>query len=334
MTGLKAFRKTMAVLGFACIFAVGVCWLPASAYQRWQLLDGTDYETLRWTYERIHFDPRPVDIAIVGPSKTLNGLSAARIEQRLSELGEPVDVANFSLVADGRNANWAIVSELYKTKSPKLIIVGIDDAPFPYGHPAFKYFAPTSAIVSPPQPLLHDYFYDLAYLPYREAKLFGAWLFPGLAGLTKTFNPQDYVRTRSDFTSTFTVNGRTLDMDRVIPRNVLLAEAHLPEKTSVAARALSLFNEGDDHVYIREIARLAKLHGSRLLFVFLPTFNGSEEVADRAFLEQFGRVLSEGDMAQRDELYMNWVHFNHAGAMIASDRLAKAIAGLEANKGP
>jgi hypothetical protein len=39
--------------------------------------------------------------------------------------------------------------------------------------------------------------------------------------------------------------------------------------------------------------------------------------------------LNLGYLAQRDELFENWPHFNHAGAMTASGRLADAIAGLD-----
>jgi hypothetical protein len=46
------------------------------------------------------------------------------------------------------------------------------------------------------------------------------------------------------------------------------------------------------------------------------------------FLKQFGPVLNYGDLAPRDELFENWSHLNHAGAMNASARLADAIAGL------
>ena len=52
-------------------------------------------------------------------------------------------------------------------------------------------------------------------------------------------------------------------------------------------------------------------------------------ISDLAFLEQYGTVLNLGDLAQRDELFENWSHLNHAGAMIASARLADAIAGLD-----
>ena len=32
-------------------------------------------------------------------------------------------------------------------------------------------------------------------------------------------------------------------------------------------------------------------------------------------LKQFGPVLNFGDLAPRDELFENWSHLNHAGAM-------------------
>ena len=47
------------------------------------------------------------------------------------------------------------------------------------------------------------------------------------------------------------------------------------------------------------------------------------------FLKQFGTVLNYGDLAPHDELFENWSHLNHAGAMNASARLADAIAGLD-----
>jgi hypothetical protein len=328
MNGLKAFGVICAALGVAFVLDVGVCLLPENGYQRWQLLDGTIYERLRWDYERIHCDPRPVDIAIVGPSETKLGLSAARVEQQVSLQGRPANVANFSVEAAGRNIDWAIIDELYKSKSPKVIVIGIHSAPYPYGHPAFRYVAPADAIAFPPAPLLHSYLYDVAYLPSRKMKLFGASLFPDLFGLRKQFDPEVYARTRTDYSSSFFAEGKWIDMEREIPRATLIAQAHYREPTLVSRALVRCCNDGDDHVYIREIAREANAHGTRLMFDFLPAFNGSQEVSDRAFLEQYGKVLNNGDLSQQDRFYENWSHLNHSGAMIASDRLANEIAGL------
>jgi hypothetical protein len=35
--------------------------------------------------------------------------------------------------------------------------------------------------------------------------------------------------------------------------------------------------------------------------------------------------LDNADLSQKEKLYENWSHFNHAGAVVASDRLANAI---------
>ena len=331
MTGLTALGRICAALLTALVLACGVYFLPENDYQRWQLTDGTVYQQFRWAYERIHFDPKPIDVAIVGPSKTMLGLSAARIEERLSSLGKPLSVANFSVPAGGRNAEWAVLDELFKSKAPKVIVVGVDETPYPWGHPAFKYLAPAEAIVFPPEPLLHNYFYDLAYLPYRKAMLFGASLFPNLFGLRKQFDPDIYASTRTDFTTSFSLEGKFFDMEREVPRATLLARTHEQvERQSLLSRILArCCNDGDEHVYIREIAREAKARGVRLIFVFMPVFDGSQEVSDRKFLEQYGTLLSNGDLTEQDKLYENWSHLNHAGSLIASDRLADAIARLD-----
>ena len=70
-----------------------VCLLPENHYQRWQSLDGAMYEHLHWMYERIHFDPKPIDIAIFGLSRTKVGLSAAAIERRLALYAKQANVA-------------------------------------------------------------------------------------------------------------------------------------------------------------------------------------------------------------------------------------------------
>lgn len=326
--GVRAVGTLCAALIVALALDIGVCLLPENDYQRWQLLHGTIFERLRWAYERIHFDPRPVDVAILGPSKTMLGLSAETIEQQLSLNGRSANVANFSIPAGGRNLEWAIVNELYKAKSPKVIVIGVDAAPYPYGHPAFKFVAPAGAIAFPPAPLLHSYFHDIAYLPSRKARLFAASLFPKLFGLSEQFDPEAYAQTRTDFTHNFREEGKTIDMEHEVPRQTLLAQADNSDRSSLVARVLTwCCNDGDDHVYIREIAQKAKAHATRLIFVFLPTFGGSQVISDRSFIAKYGIIVDNGDLAQQDRLFENWAHLNHAGAVAVSDRVAHAIAG-------
>jgi hypothetical protein len=320
----------LASVAVAFVLSAAVCLLPESPYQRWQLQANYMDGVLVRDYERIRFDPKPIDIAILGPSRAQLGLSADAIEDRLAQRGKRVSVANLAIGGTGQNIQWAIVDELFKSKSPKVIVIGVDDEPHPFGHFAFRYVAPADAVVFPPTPFLHNYLYDLAYLPARKAQLFGAALFPDLFGLPKQFDPKAYAGKRSDYTTDFPDEfGKTVDMTHPVPRATLLAQWRRPVPETFVSRALNRINGGEDHLYIRKIAEEARARGTQLIFIFLPTFNGSTTIADLAFLEQYGAVLSLGDLSQRDELFENWSHLNHAGAVTASARLADAIAGLD-----
>ena len=322
----KLVFTILAALAFALAVNAAVCLLPENDYQKWQLqdLDGS----LRWIYERIHFDPTPIDIAIVGPSREQLGFSPAAIEQDLAQRGEHANVVNFALPGAGRDIQWAILNELFKAKSPKVVVLGVEDQPYPFGHFLFKYVAPAEAIVFPPSPFLHNYLYNLAYLPVRKLELFGANLFPGLFGLTKEFDPEHYAKNRTDYTTSFIGDGKLVDMEHQVPRATLLAQPREPVPRTLVARLLTRLNGGEDHLFTEKIARAAKAHGAQLVFVHLPMFEGPQTISDEDFLKQFGVVLNYSDLAPHDELFENWSHLNHAGAMIASARLAGAIAGL------
>jgi hypothetical protein len=324
----KLVSTILAALVVALILSAAVCLLPENDYQKWQQQDPDG--RLRWIYERIHFDPMPIDVAIVGPSRAQLGLSAAAVEQHLAQQGKPANVANFALPGAGRDIQWAILDELFKAKAPKVVILEVEEEPYPFGHFFFKYVAPAEAIVFPPSPFLHNYLYNLAYLPIRKLKLFGANLFPDLFCLSKQFDPEHYAKNRTDFSTSFPGEfGKLVDMEHPVPREALLAQPRIPVPRTLVARLLTRINGGEDHLFIEKIAREAKAHGAQLIFVHLPMFEGPQTVSDQDFLKQFGPVLNYGDLAPHDELFENWSHLNHAGAMNASARLADAIAGLD-----
>jgi hypothetical protein len=323
----KVLLTIVTALAVALILNAAVLLLPENDYQRWQLQDPDG--SLRWIYERIHFDPKPIDIAIVGSSRAQLGFSAAAIEQDLAQRGKHANVVNFALPGAGRDIQWAILDELFKVKSPKVVVLGVDDQPYPFGHFFFKYVARAESIVFPPSPFLHNYLYNLAYLPIRKLKLFGANLFPDLFGLSKQLDPEHYAQNRTDYSTSFMAEGKLVDMEHPVPRATLLAEPREAVPRTLVARALTRLNGGEDHLFTQEIAREAKAHGAQLVFVHLPMFEGPKTVSDEDFLKQFGPVLNYGDLAPRDELFENWSHLNQAGAMNASARLADAIAGLD-----
>ena len=268
------------------------------------------------------------------PSSVLPARSSASAPPPSSKIsrkqGKHANVVNFALPGAGRDIQWAILNELFKAKSPKVVVLEVEEQPYPFGHFLFKYVAPAEAIVFPPSPFLHNYLYNLAYLPVRKVKLFGANLFPDLFGLTKEFDPEHYAKKphrlqhelhRRRQAGRHGASGSTRDP----PRSAARAG---PTNSDVARRSRGS-TAAKITFSLEKIAREAKAHGAQLLFVHLPMFEGPQTVSDADFLKQFGPVLNYGDLAPHDELFENWSHLNHAGAMNASARLADAIGGLE-----
>lgn len=320
------------ILGVAVIAAAAAAALPDNPYQRWQLVENTLYANATWSYERVRFDPAPVDVAILGASRSLMGLSAPTVAARLAAGGRPLTVANLSVVEDGRNLEWAIADELFAAKHPRVVVVMIGETVHRWGHPGFKYVAPAAAIAAPPAPLLHNYPTDLVYLPYRQLTLFAARLAPGLFDLRDSFDGARYAAKPVDYSQSQTLaDGKRIDMDRTVPAADLEAErtafaasrheSHLPA-------AISRFTDVDNRVYVDAIAHLAASHGARLIFVFLPEFAGATTIADRAFYAARGTIVDDGDLAADASLFQSFSHLNRRGAVIASDRLAATIAAM------
>ena len=118
---------------------------------------------MRWIYERIHYDPRPIDVAILGGSGAQLGFSAPAIERQFAKQGQDANVVNFAIFGRGRNIESVILDEIYKAKSPRTIVVEVYDPPYPFGHDLFRYVASAGAIVSAPKLALHYYFNNLTY---------------------------------------------------------------------------------------------------------------------------------------------------------------------------
>jgi hypothetical protein len=337
MTPLRASGKFFAILGIALGVAVGVCLLPQHPYERWQLLDNTLQSKTRWIYERIHYDPRPIDVAVVGPSRTVRGVDSRRLEANLKALGVSARVANFALPQGGRDLNDAIVEDMFTAKRPKLVIIGVIEKPSRFGHAAFKYIAPTSLLADPGYPTNLNYLPNLAYLPFRQMRLFAAYAVPGAFGLSNTFQPDRY---KADQTEDiiFTPDGGTpRPASQAAPFEELEAGAeHLRAGTHPPFLPPSLadLEFGDERHYIRRIVASAYAHGAKVAFLFLPYYTGPDTIQEQAFYAQYGPVWNAGYVANHPELYSDYAHLTTDGAAKVNAWIAPFVAKMIGNPGP
>lgn len=330
MRGLRAFRKTLAILGIALAIGVGLTLLPENPYQRWRLLDGTIHARSKWIYERIHFDPEPLDVVFIGPSRVEAAVDAPRISRALAAQGLPSNVVNFSLPEGGRNINHAVFDELLKAKRPQLIVIGVIEKPSRFGHPAYKYVAPRELIANPGYPTNIKFPTDLLYLPYRQAKLFGGWLAPGTMGPPTAFEPADYPGHSVDTTGDkilpdgrLKVGSRPADM-KELRRGVDKLERGM--NPPILPADLADLEFGDERHFIRQITARAKTENIKVAFLFLPYYTGPHTMQEEAFYRQYGPIWNAGFVSERADLYADYGHLTSAGADILSDWLVAPIA--------
>ncbi|HTV49709.1 MAG TPA: hypothetical protein VME21_00895 [Steroidobacteraceae bacterium] len=321
MVPLRACAKTLSILAAALGFAIVASLLPENPYQRWQLLHGTIHAGARWTYERSSFDPTPIDVVFLGPSRTRFGVDAPRLASALEARGLPHNVVNFSFLEEGRNINFATARMMFEHKRPKLVILGVIEKPHRFGHEAFKYLADRSSIVDCGFVGNFDYLPNLLYLPFRQMRLFAADLLPGGLGLRRTFDAADYWGTSID-----TVLGATAPAPRELTRAATAFKSNL--HPPILPSRFADLEFGDERFYVAQIAALARRHGARVAFLFIPYYTGPTTIQELQFYRRYGPVMSAAFLASHAEWFADWAHLNRGGAHALSDWLVEPVAAL------
>ncbi len=332
MRRIRWVRRLLGIIGVATLVAVAVSALPDVPYMRFATLDRTIQNRIRWIYERVHFDPAPIDVAVIGPSRSGAAVNAPRLALDLAALGKPLRTVNFSLPENGRDLNWVVLQELLATKHPRLIVIGVIEKPSRYGHPAYKYVAPTADLVDPAYVGNLNYFTNLIYLPYRQLRLFAARLVPRQFDLPLRFDPARYAGSDDDTTTTFRAgDGTVVERDRRVPRTELLAGVVRYERgvhPSKLGRRWADVEFGDERTYVARMAALAHARGVAVAFLFLPYYTGPHAIQERRFYERFGPVIDASFLSGHDEWYSDVAHLNHDGAAVLTDWLAPQVARL------
>ena len=331
MRRFPALRAVFAILGVALACAAATLALPTNPYQRYQLLHDTIHSRARWIYERIHFDPTPIDVVIIGSSRTGAGANARRLGQLTG-----LNVVNFSLPEAGRNINHAIIAELLTRKSPRLIVLGVTEKPSRLGHSTYRYLAPTMALLDPAYVGNINYIPDLGSLPFRQLQLFAATLAPDVMGLSSHFDSALYAGAVYNTTADIVLpDGRIKRTDvpadpAELARGVAKFERGMQPPILPASFADIEF--GDERIYVRRIAALARARGIRVAFLAMPYYTGPVTVQEDALYRSIGPVWNAGFVHRRADLYSDYGHLTRTGALVVSDWLAPRIAALLAEK--
>lgn len=125
------------VVGFA-LAALGLALLPIPERARYDTLH-QDAARLKYVYERIVDSRTAIDVAFVGTSHIMNGIDDRDIERRLRDQHIDVKVANLGVIMPGRDLQLLMVRKLIDKKTPRLIVLEVDEHEPPYGHALAPY---------------------------------------------------------------------------------------------------------------------------------------------------------------------------------------------------
>jgi hypothetical protein len=345
VAAMRAFLRNFAIAGTtALLVLVGIVLLPHDRYIRWQDMQVESYARLGWIYERIHFDPTPIDVAFIGTSRTMGGIDASAVGEAITEAidssgtsARVYHVTNFAIPQYGRNLHWLIVRELLENRKVGMLVLEIFENETRKSHPLFVYPAEVSDVLGAPMFVNLNYLHDVVRLPYRQLSLFIKTQWPQQFGLQSHFDPSHYDGPTVDNTRFVQVHGKPLSPIR--NRRLDPAELEAYRQSRAREKNMHMLGERFDWLeyryaryYVAQILALAERKGVPVKFLYLPAYGQPAYPYDTALYEGRGEIITINDILAKQENWGDFDHLNLYGAAELSARvgflLARSVTAL------
>jgi hypothetical protein len=303
--------------GFAATIAI-IAFLPTSRDARYAALGG-DARQLTRVYGRVTADPKPIDVAFLGSSRTMTGVDDKGVETGLAAAGLPLSVANLAVPDPGRDLELILAKLLVTYKSPKLIVIELDQYEVPYGHRLVPYVGDLADIFCCKEYL--NYAVAGSLLHYLRTQLWGAWAMVATSS-------QDTPLASSTYNWMPWAGG----WDETQERNLrILQNQDNGVRGALKLRYIRWATPfGLDA--IRRIAELAGERGTKVAFLYVPTLYNiiaHDGFENSEFYRSLGTVMSVPEsIAVKDRYWHDAVHLNPAGAERLIPDLVEDIAHL------
>jgi len=305
---------------------------PQNDYYRWQELTSGTTRKADWIYERLHFDPAPIDVALIGTSRTGGGLSGPDIEAAYCKAtGRTIRVANLSLPETGRNLQYVIAKEAMRTKAPALTVVELNETePFKQ-HRGFVILADTADVLSAPIIANINFFPDLVRLPGRQAILFFRTL-AGRGAVRDKFEPSAYPgrdvdRTREMWSLDGDFVSRFVAMQRDELDSLYAGRANKLTTILEHSKKLLQIEYRVPRIYLKKIRALADENSLSVAYSFIPAWR--EPVLPektKSALGVDGPIIDlGGSIAEDPGMWLNPTHVNAWGAEKITARFADQL---------
>ncbi len=262
-----------------------------------------------WIYDRLYQNKRPIDLAFLGSSHTINSISENSIQQ--SANCDQLSIVNLGYCRMGRNMSYVLLKELLANKTVKSIVVEVREDEDRYSHPVFPFLANSADVLGASLLYNRNYFVDnWQHIAYR-CELIQESLFED--AIPKVKKHSDYG---------FMANADTLSIEQVAK---ITTNQNI--KTPKQGKLVTDFYARYPKSYLAKIAKLCKDDQVALHFLYLPRY-GSKHPRPREAVEyaSYGTLILPPDTLLRDK--NNWHdkdHFNRSGAHRLSNWLGTQL---------
>ena len=324
-------------IGVAILTVLGLCALPHDRYVRFNSLSAPEVVKIGWIYERIHFDAHPIDIAFVGTSHTVYGVNSAQVESTCrKEEGEFCSTVNFGVEHLGRNLHWLLTRELLASRTPRLLVVEVQESELRALHPAAPYLVEVEDLVEAPMLINLNYFSDLARLPSRQVSLFAKTYVPKLFDAKVEFDRSAYPGPHWDDTYADRAAMR-LQRGKVDPRTTIVSSEEL-ERQHLAwvdkeSAKLSLpafarhWETRANLVYLHKLLELARSKNVPVKFLYIPSYHGLSRPALAQHYAEYAPIwYPPAGLLGNANFWQDGNHLNYFGATQLSSWLGQKLA--------
>lgn len=270
--------------------------MPVNNRFKYQELKDDCFNHGIWIYDRIYNNEKPVEVAFLGSSHTVNGINDQVISENI-DCGEAVNLGYCRL---GRNLSYVLLKELILKKNIKHLILEVNEDEDRYSHPIFPYIASSRDVMLPNPFFNRDIVFDIwTHLAYKIEIL---------QDVVFQHEKEVYIRT----------NDYGFASSKDTASSALLDEIKI--KRSVPRKPLTKM-ERDFHlnfarVYLKRINKLCDEHNIQITFLYLPSY-GSPHANPKEYENyiQYGEILiPPKHILEKQTNWHDENHLNQTGA--------------------
>lgn len=314
------------VLATTLAVLITVSALPDNRYVRFKKLTEPEVIKAGWIYERIHFDPTPIDVVFLGTSRTVAGIDSGKVEQSCHDVGgKYCSSVNFGMLHLGRNLHWLLAREVIESRKPRLLVVEVQETEYRALHPAFSYLADELDLVAAPVVINTSYFTDLGRLPARQISLFAESAAPGLFDIHTEFDRSHYQGPHwddADKNPSSVVSDEQLESQRAHMAAIEDAKVRLPAP-------LQKLEYRANVIYLERLLDLARQKNIEIIFMYLPMYHDAKLPLFADVYDKYGATWwVPGEIRDHHELWRDVNHLNFDGAAALSTFIGAKLARL------